>query len=264
MIIPQQLTLAYQHLAFEGNIISGLRLHNVTTQDPAQSRYYVGPAESEHLFTQLIRTYYLTPLRFNPDPSRALAFIGYNQHHINHTLHLTPVPGHYIDWDYEVTRRLRYAIQPDRYGGYEDVRYSNMSMSIVMMAVGTSASTTPDPATNPTPKPFAWWVEAGVLGFCPLCRGTSISLAVDNDPSDPRLNSKLKSTTGKTLYVCCNEPRCLDGEGTGTGKGKGTATSSSRRKPKPIKRKAKAATKPEPVKPLTGKALMLEALKSRR
>lgn len=93
-----------QLLAFEGNVIQGYKIFEVMISNPALRKNAVFPSDTDDILHWLLQNKYLKPIAFRPTFSRA-AFIGlqgYNKNYINNKLKLTPIYGHYVDWDYEV------------------------------------------------------------------------------------------------------------------------------------------------------------------
>lgn len=108
--------LVHRALSFEGNVISGLHIYEVVFATPAQGRYHVDPADAEGVIrwllarddnalgyqsttARLAARPYLSPICLNPCRSR-LHCEGLGLHFSTARKH--PMPGYYVDWDYEV------------------------------------------------------------------------------------------------------------------------------------------------------------------
>lgn len=91
-------------LSFKGNFVSGYRIYVEAWSKPAQGKYFTEPCAVDKSIEWLIENEILRPSRLAIQPERAgaVGLIGYNAAYIKHTLPIKPIPGHYVDWDYEV------------------------------------------------------------------------------------------------------------------------------------------------------------------
>lgn len=91
-------------LGWKGNFISGYRVYVVAWSEPARGRHSATPAHADSGLQWLAENGFLRPSRLAIQPERApfVGVIGYNQSYIRTTLTSAPVPGHFVDWDFEV------------------------------------------------------------------------------------------------------------------------------------------------------------------
>lgn len=96
--------LIKQVLGWKGNFIAGMRVYEETWFKPAYGKYSVAPADADSGLQWMVEQGYLRPSKLAIQPQRApwVGIIGYNSAYIKDTLMKLPVPGHYVDWDYEV------------------------------------------------------------------------------------------------------------------------------------------------------------------
>lgn len=71
---------------------------------PSIGKYATFPADADTALRWLVENGYLRPTRLAIQPERApwVGIIGYKSEYIRGLLRAAPVPGHYVDWDYEV------------------------------------------------------------------------------------------------------------------------------------------------------------------
>jgi len=101
---PSRWNAIKRALGWRGNFIAGYRVYIEAWHKPSIGKYATFPADADTALQWLVGNGYLRPTRLAIQPERALfvGLIGYNAHYIKHTLPAAPVPGHYVDWDYEV------------------------------------------------------------------------------------------------------------------------------------------------------------------
>jgi hypothetical protein len=90
--------------------IAGYRVYVKAWSEPAQGKYFTSPSDADDGLAWMVEHGYLRPSRFCVQPERgpAVGLIGYNAAYLK-SLATAPVPGHFVDWDFEVT----FDVEPD-------------------------------------------------------------------------------------------------------------------------------------------------------